>query len=79
MEQWENLSTVLEKQMRTLGDLCKGTKYDEIKVRFDQVFDDPLHNQFDFVLGLFCGTIVRGSDGKAVLADLTLNGNKHLV
>lgn len=79
MEQLKTLTDDLENQMRVLGELSKGTNYDEIKVRFDQVFDDPQRGQFDFVLGLLCGTIVRGSNGKAILADLTLNGNRHLV
>lgn len=69
----------LEKQMRLLGELSKGINYNDIKMHFDEVYDDPAHNQFDFVLGLLCGTIARGEGDKAILVDLTLNGRKHFV
>ena len=69
----------IEKQLSLLSELSKGAKYDDIKIHFSQVFGDPSNNQFDFILGLLCGTIVRGQDGQAILTDLTLNGQRHLV
>lgn len=73
------ITSDIEKELALLGDLSKGVKYDDIKIRFAQVFGCPGDNQFDFTQGAFCGTIVRGADGTAILTDLSLNGQLHLI
>lgn len=77
MEHTKAIVSDIEKQMKILGELSRGVKYDDLRIHFDQVYNDPQGNGFDFVLGLLCGTIIRGADGQAVLTDLTLNAQKH--